>query len=40
MAEILNMNNVSKSYFIGGEEQEVLHKINLTVEAGEFLSIL
>jgi putative ABC transport system ATP-binding protein len=40
MAEILNMQNICKSYYIGEEEQEVLHNINLTVNSGEFLSIL
>jgi len=40
MAEILNMQNICKSYYIGDEELEVLHAINLTVYPGEFLSIL
>lgn len=40
MSEILNMKNISKSYYMGDEELEVLHNINLTVDSGEFLSIL
>jgi len=40
MAEILNMQNICKSYYLGGEETEVLHKVNLTVHSSEFLSIL
>jgi putative ABC transport system ATP-binding protein len=40
MAEILNMKNICKSYYVGEEEQEVLHSINLCVHSGEFLSIL
>lgn len=40
MAEILNMKNVCKSYQMGEEEIEVLHNVNLTVHAGEFLAIL
>lgn len=40
MSEILNMKNISKSYYMGDEELEVLHSINLTVDSGEFLSIL
>ncbi len=38
--EILNMQSICKSYYMGGEELEVLHDINLTVHNGEFLSIL
>ena len=40
MAEILNMQNISKSYYLGEEELEVLHNVNLTINAGEFISIL
>lgn len=40
MAEILNMRNICKSYYIGEEELEVLHNVNLTINSGEFLSIL
>ncbi len=40
MAEILNMKNICKSYYMATEELEVLHQVNLTVESGEFLSIL
>lgn len=40
MSEILNMQNISKSYYMGDEELEVLHQVNLTIQSGEFLSIL
>lgn len=40
MAEVLNMQNISKSYYMGEEELEVLHNVNLTVNSGEFLSLL
>lgn len=40
MAEILKMDNIYKSYYMGEEELEVLHEVNLTVSSGEFLSIL
>lgn len=40
MVEILNMRDICKSYFMGQEELEVLHNVNLTINAGEFLSIL
>lgn len=40
MTEILHMNNISKSYYLGENELEVLHQVNLTVHTGEFLSIL
>jgi putative ABC transport system ATP-binding protein len=40
MAEILNMKNICKSYYMGEEELEVLHNVNLTIHSGEFLSIL
>jgi len=40
MSEILNMKNICKSYYMGDEELEVLHQVNLVVHSGEFLSIL
>jgi len=40
MAEILNMRNICKSYYMGDEELEVLHNVNLTIQTGDFLSIL
>lgn len=40
MAEILKMQNINKSYYIGDKELEVLHDINLTVHTGEFVSLL
>ncbi|AFV01653.1 ABC transporter, ATP-binding protein [Dehalobacter sp. UNSWDHB] len=40
MTEIFKMQDVCKSYFMGEEELEVLHHVNLTVRSGESLSIL
>lgn len=40
MSEILHMQSIYKSYYMGEEELEVLHNVNLTVDSGEFLSIL
>ncbi len=40
MGRILEMKNISKSYFMNYEELEVLHNVNLSVGSGEFLSIL
>ncbi|EHQ89899.1 ABC transporter ATP-binding protein [Desulfosporosinus youngiae] len=40
MPEVLSMQNISKSYYMGEEELEVLHNVNLTVNSGEFLSLL
>lgn len=40
MSEILTMQNINKSYYMGEEELEVLHDVNLTIHSGEFLSIL
>ncbi|WP_368292417.1 ABC transporter ATP-binding protein [Dehalobacter sp. TBBPA1] len=40
MTEILKMQDVCKSYFMGEEELQVLHHVNLTVRSGESLSIL
>ena len=37
---ILQMDAIEKSYFMGGEEQKVLKNINFSVEKGEFVSIL
>ncbi len=39
-AEILKMQNINKSYFMGNKELEILHDINLTIHAGEFVSLL
>jgi putative ABC transport system ATP-binding protein len=38
--EILNMKNIVKTYVMGEEVQTVLKSINLTVNEGEFVSIL
>jgi putative ABC transport system ATP-binding protein len=40
MAEIVNMQNICKSYYMADEELKILHKVNLKVNSGEFLSIL
>lgn len=40
MSEILSMQGIYKSYFMGEEELEVLHDVSLSVHSGEFLSIL
>jgi putative ABC transport system ATP-binding protein len=40
MAEILNMQNICKSYYMNQEEQEILHSVSLTINTGEFVSIL
>ena len=40
MAEIVNMQNICKSYYMGEEELKILHEVNLKVNSGEFLSIL
>jgi putative ABC transport system ATP-binding protein len=40
MTEILNMQNICKSYYIGEEELEVLHNVNLKIHSGEFISLL
>ncbi|PLS17735.1 macrolide ABC transporter ATP-binding protein [Bacillus sp. M6-12] len=34
------MNNITKTYYLGGEETIVLNKINLTVNRGDFVAIL
>lgn len=38
--EILKMQNINKSYYMGDKELEILHDINLTIHAGEFVSLL
>ena len=38
--DILSMKNITKSYYLGEEEQIILKGINLTVNRGEFVSIL
>lgn len=40
MSEILNMQNICKSYYMGEEELKILYNVNLTIHSGEFLSIL
>lgn len=40
MKKILDMKDISKSYWMGQEELEVLHHVDLMVEEGEFISIL
>lgn len=40
MKEILNMQNIVKCYYLGGEEQIVLNNVNLKINVGEFISIL
>ena len=40
MPEILKMENIYKSYYMGDEELEVLHGVSLEIHSGEFLSIL
>jgi putative ABC transport system ATP-binding protein len=37
---ILTMQDISKSYFLGNEEQVVLDQISLTVNEGDFVAIL
>lgn len=38
--EIINMSNICKSYYVGGGELMVLKNVNLTLQKGEFLSVL
>lgn len=38
--EILSMRNIVKTYNTGGEEQKILKGINLSINKGEFVSIL
>lgn len=40
MKEILNMQDIVKCYYLGGEEQKVLNNVNLKMNEGEFISIL
>lgn len=40
MPEILKMIDICKSYFIAEEELKVLFDVNLTINSGEFVSIL
>jgi len=40
MKKILDMKDISKSYWMGQDEFEVLHHVDLLVEEGEFISIL
>lgn len=40
MKKILDMKDLSKSYWMGKDEFEVLHHVDLQVEEGEFISIL
>ncbi|SEN29928.1 putative ABC transport system ATP-binding protein [Paenibacillus sophorae] len=40
MTEILRMQNINKSYYMGEEELPILHDVNLTIHSGEFVSIL
>lgn len=40
MSEILKMENITKCYYLGGETQVVLDKVNLIVKKGDFVSIL
>lgn len=40
MSELLSLKNVHKSYYVGDEEHEVLHDVNLSLAPGEMVSIL
>lgn len=40
MNEIVNMKNINKSYYLGNEEIKVLKNVNLTVNKGDFISVL
>lgn len=40
MTEILNMQGICKSYYMGDEELKVLKNVDLTMQQGEFLSVL
>jgi putative ABC transport system ATP-binding protein len=37
---ILSMNRITKTYYMGDQEQVVLNQINLTVKKGDFVAIL
>jgi putative ABC transport system ATP-binding protein len=38
--QILKMDQITKTYYMGGEEQVVLNNINLSVKKGDFVAIL
>ncbi len=40
MDSVVSLNDVRKSYFMGGEELQVLKGVNLEIHRGEFLSIM
>jgi putative ABC transport system ATP-binding protein len=40
MKEILKMMDLTKSYYMGGEELKALNNVNLTINEGEFVSVL
>jgi ABC-type glutathione transport system ATPase component len=40
MNEILNMQDITKCYYLGGEELAVLINVNLKVNEGDFLAVL
>jgi putative ABC transport system ATP-binding protein len=40
MSIILNMQDIVKCYYLGGEEQVILNKVNLIINMGEFVSLL
>lgn len=40
MKEILKMTDLSKSYYMGGEELKALNNVNLIINEGEFVSVL
>lgn len=40
MKEILKMTNLTKSYYMGGEELKALNNVNLVINEGEFVSVL
>jgi putative ABC transport system ATP-binding protein len=40
MASLIQLNNIYKSYTLGQTSQTVLHDINLTINAGEFVAIV
>lgn len=40
MKEILKMSDLTKSYYMGGEELKALNNVNLVINEGEFVSVL
>lgn len=40
MKEILKMMDLTKSYYMGGEELKALNNVNLVINEGEFVSVL